>query len=192
MPEAAKALLALWNDVEPRREAEYNGWHAVEHVPERLTVPGMLWALRYRRSGEAGMPQYLTLYGLRDAAVLDSAEYRRLLSDPTPASRTMRSALRNIARWVCSLELEQGIDRFPHLAVRTTGSVTHGLEAPPGAALLLATRVPDAAELPWLLGGQAQSIEGCHLQVLAHDGGVLPWHDAVRYTRLSIGEDARS
>ena len=41
-------LLALWNDVEPSFEAEYNDWQAREDVPERCRVPGILWGQRYR------------------------------------------------------------------------------------------------------------------------------------------------
>ena len=91
MADAATALLALWNDVDPALEADYDDWHAREHVPERLTVPGMAWALRYRWIAGAAMPRYLTLYGLRDPAVLDGEPYQRLLREPTPASRRMLS-----------------------------------------------------------------------------------------------------
>jgi hypothetical protein len=186
MPDAAATLLALWNDVDPLREAEYNEWHAREHVPERLTVPGMLWALRYGRAGVGTMPRYPTLYGLRDTHVLDSAEYRRLLADPTPASRSMRPALRNIARWVCMLEVEQGIARFQRLDVRTALQRTTPA-ATTSAALLVATRIADAANLPWLAGGQAQLVEGDHLMALAHDAEHPPWGDGVAYARLPAG-----
>ena len=32
------AFLASWNDVDPLLEAEYQRWHRVEHMPERLAV----------------------------------------------------------------------------------------------------------------------------------------------------------
>jgi hypothetical protein len=107
------ALLALWNDVDPTREAEYEDWHAREHVPERLTVPGMCWALRWVRceGPQAGpdAPRYLPLYAMRDAAVVDSDAYHRLLAHPTLASRAMRPALRRVARWICTLDSDDGI-----------------------------------------------------------------------------------
>lgn len=84
------AVLALWNDVTPDVDAEYNTWHASEHVPERLTVPGMLWGRRYRRLCNSAAPRYLTIYGMRDAQVLESDAYRLLLSRPTPMSARMR------------------------------------------------------------------------------------------------------
>jgi len=175
MPEAgeenATALLALWNDVDPALDAAYNDWHAHEHVPERLTVPGILWALRYAASAgaaDAPMPRYLTLYGLRDAQVLSSAPYRRLLEHPTPASRAMRPALRRLSRWVCSLDIDDGIERFPHLALRTTGRSAPTPARPAGGALLVATRIPEAAPLPWLAGDQASPIEGDRLEGFAY------------------------
>src|SRR4030095_38350 len=93
MRDAATALLALWNDVDPGFDAEYNDWHADEHVPERLTVPGILWGRRYGTGAGERMPRYLTLYGLQSADVLESAAYRQLLDQPTPLSRTMRPRL---------------------------------------------------------------------------------------------------
>jgi hypothetical protein len=192
MPDAAQpatALLALWNDVDPQRDAEYNEWHAREHVPERLTVPGMSWALRYGRSGGAESPRYLTIYGLRDAAVIESDAYRRLLAEPTPASRAMRPALRNISRWICTLDVDDGIGRFKRLAVRTVALGAPRPTRHERGALLLATRIPDANPLPWLTGGQSSPIEGDRIEGLAHDQpqAAIVWSTAVFYERLQIG-----
>lgn len=195
-PTHATALLALWNDVDPAQDAAYNDWHAREHVPERLTVPGMAWALRYRCLNEpAPMPRYLTLYGLRDAAVLDSAPYQRLLAEPTPASRAMRPALRNLSRWVCTLDAQQGIERFAGLAVRTAArDAAEPAAASEGGALLRATRIPDAAALPWLAQGQARAVQGDRLLAWAANpdrAAALAqgaWAGATVYTRLPVGE----
>jgi hypothetical protein len=177
MAEAATALLALWNDVDPERDAAYNEWHAREHVPERLTVPGMLWGLRLRRIGAGAMPLYLTLYGLRDEAVLDSEPYLNLLRHPTPASRDMRPALSHIARWVCRLRELVDIDRGERLAVRTfetraaaTGPALEAFVARPHRGRLVAERSPEARALPWLTQGQSFDIEGDLLACLATEG----------------------
>ena len=75
----AGALLALWNAVDAAFDADDNAWHANEHVPERPTVPGMLWGRRCGRiNADVATPRQLTLCGLRDAAVLDSEPYQRL------------------------------------------------------------------------------------------------------------------
>jgi hypothetical protein len=73
-----RGLLSLWNGVDAGRRAEYDLWHTREHVPERLAVPGILRARRYRR-GEGPLPEFLTLCELETNAVLASALYRALL-----------------------------------------------------------------------------------------------------------------
>lgn len=187
---AAQALLALWNDVDPAVEAAYEDWHAREHVPERLTVPGFLWALRYARDGAGALPRYLTLYGLRDARVLESPAYQRLLQQPTPASRAMRPALRRLTRWVCRLELQEGIERFEQLVLRTVPADAAPAGLPPGrpAARLVATRLPGAAALPWLADTQAaaEPIPGARIEALA-GAAASAWPQACRYRRRPIG-----
>jgi len=173
------AVLALWNDVTPDVDAEYNAWHAGEHVPERLTVPGMLWGRRYQRACNSLAPRYLTLYGMRDAQVLESDAYRLLLSRPTPTSAHMRPHLCNLSRWVCDVREAHGFLASGHMVVWTfdaedaaracagahAASCTHDL--------VLAQRSPDAAPLPWLTGGQAQVIEGSWLLAMGMPGQAM-------------------
>lgn len=191
-PGAARALLALWNDVDPALDAEYNAWHAQEHVPERLTVPGMLWGHRFgRATAPGGMPRYLTLYGLRDPAVLDGEAYQRLLREPTPASRRMRPALANLSRWVCTLHEASGLDRGSWLAVWTADAAdAAGLRQRLAACAeargrLVAERLPQAAALPWLQGGQSRAIEGDWLLGVTTGGPGLA--GAAVYRRLPVG-----
>ncbi len=183
----AHALLALWNDVAPEHEAAYNDWHAREHVPERLTVPGMLWARRYRLHAGTGMPGYLTLYGLQDPAVLDSAPYQRLLREPTVMSARMRPALQNLSRWVCGLAQPVAAPDSPQLAVWVMAG-----DAPDDAATaktcLLAERLQDASALPWLAPQQDHAIDGRWLLCAPQDTDASPpAPDALIYRRLPIG-----
>jgi hypothetical protein len=190
MPEAqqATALLALWNGVTPELDADYNAWHAEEHVPERLTVPGIVWARRYGAFWPQAGPRYLTLYGLRDAGVLGGDAYQRLLREPTPMSARMRPHLRDLSRWVCALQAPCGPPSGPGLQV-------HTLDAPPAQAVevvqadaLLAERLLDAAPLPWLQGGQEHAVHGHWL--LAHGLAEPPAaaaSGAMVYAALPIG-----
>ncbi|MEC8081560.1 MAG: hypothetical protein VX148_08810 [Pseudomonadota bacterium] len=98
-----KGLLALWNDTDPSKDDEYNDWHVNEHVPERLTVPGMLNAYRYFNAGNVRYP-YFTLYEMQSLEALETPEYKRLLAEPTPWSRRMRQYFKNIRRIVCKGE----------------------------------------------------------------------------------------
>lgn len=186
----ATALLALWNDVDPAQEAAYEAWHAHEHVPERLTVPGIQWALRYGRVDLGPMPRYLTLYGLRDAAVLEGEPYQRLLREPTPMSRRMRPALRNVARWVCTLAEAHGLDQGHHLAVWTAEAADAAAgpwhNVPGACGRLVAERLHEARPLPWLQSGQDHGIAGERLLAvsLARPG---PVPAATVYGRLPMG-----
>jgi hypothetical protein len=102
------ACLAIWNDVEPAREAEYNVWHTREHVPERCGVPGILEARRYI-APDRDRHRYVTLYDLRDLEVLASPPYRDLVQRPTPWSAAMRPAFQNFLREPCEILAAGGI-----------------------------------------------------------------------------------
>jgi hypothetical protein len=169
--DGATALLALWNDVDPAVEAAYEQWHAHEHVPERCTVPGILWGRRYRQTLETATPRYLTLYGLRDPQVLDSERYQRLLREPTPTSQQMRPALRRVSRWVCRLHS----NTLPHstewMAVVPLETGSPLLAAAAQGPHLLAERIAEAGALPWLAAGQNLGIDGDWLLCMALDDG---------------------
>jgi hypothetical protein len=108
---AGSGMLALWNGVDPARRAEYDLWHTREHVPERLAVPGMLGARRYVRlagAQDGPLPQFLTLYAMRDTGVLTSRPYLDLLANPTPWSRSMRPSFRGFMRLCCHRQWSGG------------------------------------------------------------------------------------
>ncbi|MEO3999351.1 hypothetical protein [Mesorhizobium sp. CAU 1732] len=118
-----EGLLALWNGVEPARTAEYNAWHTREHVPERISVPGIHGARRYVRL-DGPLPQYLTLYPMQNLDVLQSAPYLRLLDHPTDWSRTMRPSLSDFMRLCCRRVLSLGGGMGSALAAITVGEAT--------------------------------------------------------------------
>lgn len=184
MSDRATALLAFWNDVDPTHDDAYNAWHGGEHVPQRCAVPGVLWAQRYGQNHSQTAQRYLTLYGLRDVQVLEEEGYRRLLREPTPASRAMRPLLFNLSRWVCRLH-ECRLTEATSALVATTLT-----ETPPTVrALVLAERVPDARPLPWMSQQQDHARDGRWLVCGAVDGvaEVSPAADgAVLYQRLSV------
>lgn len=183
----ARALLALWNDVTPAREDEYNDWHAYEHVPERLTMPGFVWAQRWRAVEPEGPgPRYLTLYGLTSLDALETPEYKHLLANPTPWSQRMRPHLLHLSRWTCTL----------HAGARAaSGAQMDAVCTParPGAtrsAYLLAERQRNTTPLPWLAGTQAQDVPGDWLvcaDTLGERPGALYRR---RFERLPVGRDS--
>src|SRR5262249_15192194 len=56
--------------------AEFNDWYDVEHVPERLAVPGFINARRFVCI--EGFPRYLALYDLEAVDVLHSPAYQAI------------------------------------------------------------------------------------------------------------------
>ena len=103
-----QAFLALWNDIAPAREAEYDQWHTLEHVPERVSVAGINSGCRYVNR-ERGSHRYFTLYDVESLAVFDSSEYVDLLENPTPWSAAMRPDFSNFVRATCAVKRSSGI-----------------------------------------------------------------------------------
>ncbi|OFZ96431.1 MAG: hypothetical protein A3H35_03610 [Betaproteobacteria bacterium RIFCSPLOWO2_02_FULL_62_17] len=115
-------LLLLWNDIDPAVDAEYKRWHSREHVPERVTVPGILAGRRYARTDE-GTQRYLSVYELESTAVLASKAYLALMEEPTPWSRRMRPHFRNLSRVACRRGASAGAGLGAGLlALRITGT----------------------------------------------------------------------
>lgn len=153
------AWLALWNDVTPDLEDEYNDWHAKEHVPQRLTIPGILAAYRYRSQYD-NQTRYLTWYGLSDLSVLSSKAYLALLAHPTEWSARMRPHLRNIRRHPCVTRLAS-TDRLGSrvcIACMGEGKTHLGAEKLLQRPMLLGEVDASVAPLPWAAAaGQADS-----------------------------------
>ena len=55
-------LLMVYCEVPAKYEEEFNAWYNEEHIPERLSIPGVLSAARYQ--AVAGGPKYLACYEL--------------------------------------------------------------------------------------------------------------------------------
>lgn len=104
---AGQAFLALWNDIARGREAEYDQWHTLEHVPERVAVTGFRGARRYVNRVKAHH-RYFTLYDVDSRAVFENPEYGDLLAHPTPWSASMRADFSNFIRAICDVTTSSG------------------------------------------------------------------------------------
>lgn len=80
-------LLMVYSDVAAEHDEEYNRWYNEEHIPERLSIPGVLNAARYQ--AVAGGPKYLACYELEAADVWHAEAWQKWLQNPTPWSRRM-------------------------------------------------------------------------------------------------------
>jgi len=103
------AVLAIWNDIAPGGDAEFNYWHTREHIPERVGVPGFLRGRRY--VALTGEPRYFTLYETESLATLNGPAYVERLNNPTSWTRRSLPLFRNTNRSACrvALSLGQGI-----------------------------------------------------------------------------------
>ena len=100
-------ILAIWNDVRPGREADFETWFQGEHLPERLAVPGF----RFGRRHEAisGAPRYFVFYVTDGPEVLVSKPYLERLDNPTPTTRiVMSEVFFNMSRTICRRVARRG------------------------------------------------------------------------------------
>jgi hypothetical protein len=99
-----KAAVAIWCDVAPEVREEFDHWHAHEHMPERLSIPGFLRGSRW--VGDDG--RYFMLYETQSEATLTGAPYLERLNNPTLWSRKMMPHHRNMVRGLCRVEASYG------------------------------------------------------------------------------------
>jgi hypothetical protein len=116
------AFLALWNDFDPGRDAEYNCWHTFEHVPERVGIEGILSGRRYL-ARERAERRYFTLYELEGLAALDGPQYADVVDRPTEWSAAMRPSFRNFLRSPCATVLTTGLGMAGSIATFRFGVV---------------------------------------------------------------------
>ena len=124
-------ILAIFNNVAPGREAEFEQWFQHEHLAERIAVPGFL--IGRRHEAIAGEPRYFNFYLTTSAEILKSPAYLDRLDQPTPMTRTVMSEIfKDMIRTVCHRVFRRGI-------LRGTGVVTVRFGERPDEPTLQAT-----------------------------------------------------
>lgn len=95
-------ILAVWNDCDRTREADYENWYRNEHLPERVGVPGFRFGRRYEAIGGTS-PRFFTYYELDSPGILVSAPYLERSNNPTPWTRKImgEQIFCNISRTAC-------------------------------------------------------------------------------------------
>jgi hypothetical protein len=130
MADVLPGILAIFNNVAPGREADFEEWFQHEHLAERIAVPGFLVGRRHEAI--AGQPRYFNFYLTQSAQVLKSSAYLGRLDQPTPMTRMVMSEIfKDMIRTVCHRTFRRG-------AMRGTGVVALRFgERPDEAALKL-------------------------------------------------------
>jgi hypothetical protein len=100
MPLIGEGLLAVWTDVEPAAEADFNLWYTHQHVPERVGVPGFARGRRYA-APERDKHRYCAFYETQSLDVLSSPVYVARLNDPTTWTQRVMPNFRNMIRGAC-------------------------------------------------------------------------------------------
>jgi hypothetical protein len=96
MSDSRIGMIVIWNDIKEEMRDEFVQWHSIEHLPERVSIPGFISGQRWY--GEHASPQYLTTYVTQNTGVLISDAYIQRLNDPTPWTLKTVAAFRNTCR----------------------------------------------------------------------------------------------
>lgn len=119
-----RGLLMVYVDVPQEVEADFNRWYDDEHIPERLSISGVLDAARY--VAVRGAPKYLACYELTEPEAYFSDIWQYHLRHPTAWSKRMaptvvgRNFVRNLYRLIYPQEVSEEIalaDMSPALLV---------------------------------------------------------------------------
>ena len=96
MSDSHIGMIVIWNDIKEEMRDEFVQWHSIEHLPERVSIPGFISGQRWY--GEHASPQYLTTYVTQNTGVLTSDAYIQRLNDPTPWTLKTVAAFRHTCR----------------------------------------------------------------------------------------------
>ncbi|MFI4987109.1 MAG: hypothetical protein ACHQF3_06695 [Alphaproteobacteria bacterium] len=103
---AGAGVIAIWNDIADEGRQNFYQWHDREHIPERVGIEGFLRGRRY--IAVSGTPEFLTLYEVRDRAVLSGKSYLERLDNPTEWTARSVRHFRNVSRSLCAVEFSAG------------------------------------------------------------------------------------
>lgn len=106
MSDSRIGMVVIWNDIKEEMRDEFVQWHSIEHLPERVSIPGFISGQRWY--GEHASPQYLTTYVTQNTGVLTSDAYIQRLNDPTPWTLKTVAAFRHTCRAAGEVMWEYG------------------------------------------------------------------------------------
>jgi len=107
MPFLGKGVAAIWHNVDPAVQADYNDWHCHEHMRERVSIPGFLRGRRY--VAIEAERQFFHFYETASLATLTSEAYLARLNDPTPWTRRIGPAIRDNNRTLATVAASHGV-----------------------------------------------------------------------------------
>ena len=98
------AVLVNWGGIVQEKESDYNQWHSLEHMPERISLPGFLRGCRAQ--GEPGTEvknKYFMMYEAEKKEIFISKKYLERLNNPTTWTKDILSSYISPSRTICSV-----------------------------------------------------------------------------------------
>jgi hypothetical protein len=90
------AALAIWFDIDPAGQEDFDAWYPRQHLPERLSLPGFRRGRRY--AALEASSGFFTLYETAEAGVLSSPAYLERLNNPTDWTRRVLPHFQRMTR----------------------------------------------------------------------------------------------
>ena len=104
------AVLVNWGGITESKEIDYNQWHSIEHMPERLSLPGFLRGCRAIGIAETDKRhKYFMMYEADRKEVFISKKYLERLNNPTKWTKDILSHYVSPSRTICSVIASKSI-----------------------------------------------------------------------------------
>ena len=112
-----KGALLNWGGVLPKHDLDYNLWHSLEHMPERMSVKGFFRAFRcVGLKGTNDNDKYFMMYDVKNKDILSSKQYLNRLNNPTDWTSKILSKYVYPSRAICEViktkSLTNGLSGF--------------------------------------------------------------------------------
>ncbi len=112
-----KGVLLNWGGVLPNHDLDYNLWHSLEHMPERMCLKGFLRAFRcVGLKGTNDKDKYFMMYDVKSIDILSSKQYLNRLNNPTDWTSKILSKYVYPSRAICEViktkSLTNGLSGF--------------------------------------------------------------------------------
>ena len=99
-----KGALLNWGGVLTKHDLDYNLWHSLEHMPERMSVKGFLRAFRcVGLKGTNENDKYFMMYDVKSKDILSSKQYLNRLNNPTDWTSKILSKYVYPSRAICEV-----------------------------------------------------------------------------------------
>ena len=93
-------------DIAPEAIIEHDRWHSLEHLHERMLIPGFLRGSRWTAMSETS--RYFVMYEVSDLDTLASPPYLELLNNPRPWTSSKMKHNRGMSRGFCRIVFSSG------------------------------------------------------------------------------------